>query len=63
MNSEDQKEITIEELLTRITNAQDGMGPHNPNKILLEQCRIAIIHLVQRIPDEQLAARPRVTLR
>lgn len=50
----DSKEITIEELVARIEAAKSGMSENNPNRILFEQCRVAIIYLVERIPDERL---------
>lgn len=53
----DNQYITIEELLLRIGNACDGMGAQNPHRVLLEQCRVAIVYLVQRVPDESLRTR------
>ena len=57
MEKDDRKEISIEELIQRITNAQDGMGANNPNRILLEQCRVAIIYLAERVPQQMLKQR------
>lgn len=48
------QEITIEELLARIDGATGGMSAHHPNRLLLEQCRVAIIYLAERIPDDRL---------
>ena len=49
--------ITIQELLARIDGARGGMGAANPHRVLLEQCRVAIVYLAQRIPDEALTQR------
>lgn len=53
-NGHDDGLITIEELLARIDGAAGGMGHAHPNRILLEQCRVAILYLAQRVPDERL---------
>ena len=53
-NGGDAKEITIEELLQRIDGATGGMSASNPNRLILEQCRVAIVYLAQRVPDERL---------
>jgi hypothetical protein len=54
--------ITIEELLQRIEAACDGMSEHHPNKVLLLQCRVAILFLAQRVPDAALQQRSGLVL-
>lgn len=46
--------ISIQELINRINTSCDGMSPHNPHRVLFQQCRVAIIYLAQRVPDEEL---------
>lgn len=53
-NGEADRYITIEELLQRIDCACSGMSEHNQNRLLLQQCRVAIISLAQRVPDGSL---------
>ena len=48
------QEITIEELLQRIDAACGGLSAHHPGRLLLQQCRVAIVYLAERIPDERL---------
>jgi hypothetical protein len=61
-NGEVERHITIEELLQRIEAACDGMSEHNPNRLLLQQCRVAIIYLAQRVPDAALQQRSGLVL-
>lgn len=56
-NGDSRDEITIEELLQRIDGAAGGMSAANPNRQLLEQCKVAIIYLAGKVPDEQLRYR------
>lgn len=53
-NGHDNGLITIEDLLLRIDGAARGMSRENPNRLVLEQCRVAIVYLAQRVPDERL---------
>jgi len=53
---------TVQELLQRLEAARDGMGERNPNRILLEQCRVAIIYLASRMPDEAVVTRGGIIL-
>lgn len=54
MADDQPKEISIEELLQKIEAARDSFATKNANRILLEQCRVAIIWLAQRVPDAQM---------
>lgn len=53
--------ITISELLERIDAACDGLSAQSPTRVLLQQCRVAVVYLVARIPDEALTYRPDIT--
>ena len=53
-HSTEQQYITIEELIRRVDASIDGMASSNPNRILLQQCRVAIVYLADRVPDERL---------
>ena len=52
-----EKEITIEELLQQVAAAQLQFGDDHPMRVLLEQCRVAIIFLAQRVPQGALQTR------
>jgi hypothetical protein len=49
--------ITVNELLQRIDAAMAGMGSRNPNGLLFAQCKVAIINLASRVPDEEVRTR------
>ena len=50
----DRQYITIEELVRRVDASIDGMAASNPHRILFQQCRVAIVYLAERVPDERL---------
>jgi hypothetical protein len=55
-------DTTIREVLERIDAAVAGMSERNPNRILLAQCRVAIVFLAQRVPDQALVTRSGIIL-
>ena len=61
-NGDTDQHITIEELLQRIEAACEGMSKHNPNRLLLLQCRVAILYLARRVPDAALQQRSGLVL-
>lgn len=60
-NGEDQY-ITIQELLQRIDAACDGMSERNPNRLLFQQCRVAIVHMSRQMPDREVKSRGGIIL-
>lgn len=60
MNGHDNSTITIEELLQRIDGACGTMSQSHPNRTLLEQCKVAIVYLAQRVPDERFSLGKRI---
>lgn len=54
--------ITIKELLERIDATSSGMSTANPNRVLLVQCRVAIVYLASRMPDESVVTRSGIIL-
>jgi hypothetical protein len=54
--------VTIAELLQRIDATVGGMGEQNPNRVLLQQCRVAIVYLASRMPDESIITRSGIIL-
>lgn len=53
--SDDDRLITIEELLHRISARCETMSRGNENRLLLEQCAVAIVNLASRLPATQQA--------
>ena len=49
--------ITVEELLARIDGACGTLRRDHPNRVLLEQCRVAIAYLAQHVADDSLRYR------
>lgn len=58
----DDGHITIKELLERIDATASGMSSRNPNRVLLVQCRVAIVYLASRMPDESVVTRSGIIL-
>lgn len=61
-NNGQDETITVAELLQRIDATCDGMGDRNPHKVLLRQCRVAIVYLAERMPDETIVTRSGIIL-
>ena len=47
--------ITIQELLRQIDDRRQTLSAHHPTRLLLEQCKVAIVYLAQRVPDAAVA--------
>ena len=54
--------ITIQELLERIDSAKSGMGTQNPNRHLLEQCKVAITYLSNMVPAGEVRTKGGIIL-
>lgn len=54
--------ITIQELLERIDAACDGLSERHPNKLLFQQCKVAIIHMSRQMPDREVMSRGGIVL-
>ena len=54
--------ITIQELLQRIDAACDGIGQRNPNRLLFQQCKVAIIHMSRQVPQGEVMSKGGILL-
>ena len=54
--------VTIQELLQRIDAAKSGMGERNPNRHLLEQCKVAITYLSNMVPAGEVRSKGGIIL-
>jgi hypothetical protein len=52
--SHQQPETTLQDVFDRIDTACAGMGAHNPNRVLLLQCKAALVALAQQLPNDGL---------